>query len=174
MYLITAYFDDKTNTILQHHIDTIAEVTGNTYMTDNHVPPHMTLCAFEARSAEVLKPGFEVFAASMKQTELIIASVAFFFPYVMYAALVPSRILTGIPEQIARIYADTEEVSISRFYGVDHWMPHITLAKRLDEGQMQKALEVMRSGFSPITGFITEVGLSEVNPHNDVERIRIK
>ena len=32
----------------------------------------------------------------------------------------------------------------------------------------------MRAGFSPITGFITEVGLSEVNPHKDVERIRIK
>jgi len=26
----------------------------------------------------------------------------------------------------------------------------------------------------PITGTITEVGLSEVNPHRDVERIRIK
>ena len=26
----------------------------------------------------------------------------------------------------------------------------------------------------PITGTITEVGLSEVNPHMDVERIRIK
>lgn len=90
MYLITAYFDDKTNAMLQHHIDTIAEATGNTYMTDNHVPPH------------------------------------------------------------------------------------ITLAKRLDEGQLQKALEVMQAGFTPVTGLITEVGLSEVNPHKDVERIRLE
>ena len=174
MYLITAYFDDKTNSILQRHIDVIAEVTGNTYMTDNHVPPHMTLCAFEARNVDILKPGFKVFATGMKHTEVIIASVAFFFPYVVYAAPVPSRILTEIPGQIAQIYADTAEVSISKFYGVDHWMPHITLAKRLDEGQMHKALEAMRAGFAPVTGIITEVGLSEVNPHKDVERIRIK
>ena len=173
MYLITAYFDDKTNSILQRHIDVIAEATGNTYMMDNHVPPHMTLCAFEARNVDILKPGFKVFATGMKQTEVIIASVAFFFPYVMYAAPVPSRILTKIPEQIAEIYSDTSDISISKFYSADHWMPHITLAKRLDEGQMQKALDAMRAGFTPVTGMITEVGLSEVNPHRDVERIKL-
>ena len=83
MYLITGYFDDETNCILKRHIEEIADITGNTYMTDNHIPPHMTLCALEARNIDVLKPGFKQFAGECRPFEMIIASVGLFFPYVM-------------------------------------------------------------------------------------------
>ena len=43
MYLISVYFDDKTNRILQRYIDRIAEETGNRFMTEHNVPPHVTL-----------------------------------------------------------------------------------------------------------------------------------
>ena len=42
MYLISAYFDDYTNKILSRYIEKIADFTGNKFMTDNHVPPHIT------------------------------------------------------------------------------------------------------------------------------------
>ena len=173
MYLITAYFDEKTNNILKRHIDEIARITGNTYMTDNHVPPHMTLCALEARNVDVLTPGFKEFVEASEKGEVIIASVAEFFPYVMYAAPVPNNYLMDISKRLNNIYGDLPEVSVSRYYSVDHWLPHITLAKRLDEEQMLKALEIMRSSFTPINAVVSEVGLSEVNPHRDVLRISL-
>ncbi len=173
MYLITAYFDDRTNSILKHHIDEIARATGNTYMTENHVPPHMTLCALEARNPDVLTPGFMEFSGAAKQGDIIIASVAEFFPYVMYASPVPNRYLLDLSSQLEQIYKYVEEVSINRYYSADSWMPHITLAKRLEPEQMLKALEIMRAGFTPVTGRIAEVGLSEVNPHRDIRRVQI-
>ena len=59
MYLISAYFDENTNRVLQRYIDRIADVTGNDFMTRNHVPPHMTISSVEARDPEVLLPVFE-------------------------------------------------------------------------------------------------------------------
>ena len=52
MYLISAYFDQRTTKILQKQIDRIARETGNTFMTQNHVPPHLTISAIEARNVE--------------------------------------------------------------------------------------------------------------------------
>lgn len=173
MYLITGYFDDTTGNILKHHIEEIASITGNAYMTDNHIPPHMTLCMLEARDVGVLIPGFRQFAEASRSCEVIIASVGMLFPYVMYAAPVPNEELMNMSQRLTEIYGSVADVSIARYYTTDHWMPHITLAKRLDGAQMQRALAKMRDSFTPFIGRIVEVGLSEVNPHRDVERIRL-
>ena len=58
MYLTSIYFDDKANKLLQRNINKIAEKTGNTFMTDNNVPPHLTISSVEAKGIEELIPGF--------------------------------------------------------------------------------------------------------------------
>ena len=50
MYLISVYFDDKSNKIISNYINKIAQKTGNTFMTDNHVPPHLTIMSVEVLS----------------------------------------------------------------------------------------------------------------------------
>jgi 2'-5' RNA ligase len=47
MYLVSIYFDEKTNKKLQQYINNVAERTGNTFMLDEKVPPHITVSAFE-------------------------------------------------------------------------------------------------------------------------------
>ena len=45
--------------ILLRYINKIAEKTGNSFMVDNNVPPHMTISAIEARSENVLLGAME-------------------------------------------------------------------------------------------------------------------
>ena len=59
MYLISVYFDEQANKNLQRYINMIADKTGNTFMTDNNVPPHMTISSIEARNVDVIVPAFE-------------------------------------------------------------------------------------------------------------------
>lgn len=49
MYLISIYFDEATNKTIQNLIKQIARNTGNTYMLDRDVPPHITISSFEAK-----------------------------------------------------------------------------------------------------------------------------
>ena len=58
MYLISIYFDEETNKRIQRYINLVAEKTGNTFMTAGHVPPHITVSAFEAREEENVKEIF--------------------------------------------------------------------------------------------------------------------
>ena len=55
MYLVSVYFDDKSNKIISDYINKIAQKTGNTFMTDNHVPPHLTIMSVEAREEALSK-----------------------------------------------------------------------------------------------------------------------
>ena len=68
MYLISVYFDDHANKILQRYIDEVAKATGNTFMIDHKVPPHITISSIEAKSVDVLRPAFESLAEKLAFT----------------------------------------------------------------------------------------------------------
>ena len=175
MYLVSAYFDDKTNRILQGYIDRIARQTGNTFMLDNNVPPHMTISQIEARNADVLIPAFErLEGQQLKAGQIQIASVGQLMPYVIYAAPVLNRYLQGLSETVYAAFSGVKDTSISRYYRPFSWMPHITLGKKLDKEQMRQAFEVMQGAFNVCEGSIVRLGLSEVNPHRDLKVMELR
>ena len=49
MYLVSLYFDEKTNKNIQNLIDKVAGKTGNDFMIAGKVPPHITVFAFETK-----------------------------------------------------------------------------------------------------------------------------
>lgn len=149
MYLISVYFDDKTNRILQRHIEKIAEKTCNTFMTENHVPPHMTISAIEARDISVLTSGFYKLKGQFTVGNIRFVSVGQLLPYVIYATPVMNEYLIDISKNVYEICRDVPETMVSRYYRPFSWMPHVTLGKTLDKEQMRKAFEVLQESFSP-------------------------
>ena len=174
MYLISAYFDEKTNHILQSYMDHIAAKTGNTFMTANRVPPHMTVSAIEARSVEVLIPSFESLRDNVYTGEIRMVSVGQLLPYVFYTAPVMNEYLMELSKTVYDAVVSIPETTVSKYYQPMSWLPHITLGKTLDKAQMQTAFAVMQERFAPMTSRITELGLAKVNPHEDVVRFQLR
>ena len=170
MYLISAYFDQRTTKILQKQIDRIARETGNTFMTQNHVPPHMTISAIEARNVEALVPAMDVLQGKIECGPVQFVSVGQLLPYVCYATPVLNRYLQALSDSVNEVVQDIPETSVSRFYQPMSWLPHVTLGKTLDKEQMRTAFGVLQESFFPFEGQITELGLAKVNPHEDVVR----
>ncbi len=100
-------------------------------------------------------------------------SVGQLLPYVFYITPVLNDYLMNLSSVIYEQMKGIEETSISRFYRPGSWLPHTTIGKTLDKEQMLKAFQVMQEGFSPFTAEITEIGLSRVNPHRDIQRIQL-
>ncbi|MGN0513440.1 MAG: 2'-5' RNA ligase family protein [Lachnospiraceae bacterium] len=173
MYLISVYFDEKTNLILQRYINKIAAKTGNTFMTDNHVPPHMTISAIEARSVQILKPVFIGLQGKIRQGKIKFVSVGQLLPYVMYVTPVLNEYLLDVSKQVYEAVKDIPETAVSRYYQPLSWLPHVTVGKKLDKEQMIKALGVLQEGFAPFDATVTQIGLAKVNPHEDVERFEL-
>ncbi|MCI7128999.1 MAG: 2'-5' RNA ligase family protein [Lachnospiraceae bacterium] len=173
MYLISAYFDQRTTKMLQNYIDRIARETGNTFMTQNHVPPHMTISAIESRNVEVLMPAVDALQGQIECGSVQLVSVGQLLPYVCYATPVLNRYLLELSARVNEAVQDIPETSVSRFYQPMSWLPHVTLGKTLDKEQMRAAFCVLQESFSPFEGQVTELGLAKVNPHEDAVRFAL-
>lgn len=165
MYLISAYFDERTNQIINRYIQQIAAKTGNTFMTDNQVPPHMTISSVEIRQGEVLFPCLKKLQGQLTDGRVSIVSVGMFFPYVMYLTPVLDAYLLELSQHIYDAVHGIPEANVSGFYQPLHWLPHITVGKTLTREQMQLAFAAMQDGFAPIEGRIIKLGLAKTNPH---------
>lgn len=167
MYLISAYFDEHVTKGLQRLIDNIAKETGNTYMIENNVPPHLTISSFETRKPDNLKEEF-MKLNKIGAGEINIFSIGQFLPYVMYATPVLDEYLMHLSNEVYDIFSAREDVTINRCYKPYNWFPHITLGKKLEKEQMIMAMRVLQTHFIPIKGKIVRLGLSQTNPHKDI------
>ena len=150
MYLISVYFDDKSNKIISNYINKIAQKTGNTFMTDNHVPPHLTIMSVEVREEKKLTEVMEQLERSLTKGQIQLVSVGVLLPYVLYAAPVLNLYLEDMIEQVHDMVKHIPEVRMSRYYQPMQWLPHITLGKKLSKEQMQEAFSVMQELFIPM------------------------
>ena len=173
MYLITTYFDDQTNKYLSQLIDEIAEKTGNDFMTENHVPPHMTITAVEQKDDETALSLFHQMENELKSGEVFIASVGAFLPYVIYAEAVQNSYLYEMSKSVYARLINDESTLVSKYYQPLQWIPHITLGKQLSKEQMKMAFEILQEHFTPHKAQVVKFGIAKTNPHRDLEIIEL-
>ena len=170
MYLISAYFDENTNRVLQGYIEKVVKATGNDFMVANHVPPHLTLSAIEARSVEVLAPAFDKLEGKISRGDISLITVGQLMPKVLYVSPYLNEYLQNLEQQVFDCFKNIPDTTISNFYRPFSWLPHITLAKTLNKEQMLAAVQTMMD-FQRIDASIVRLGLAKVNPHEDVSLI---
>lgn len=170
MYLISVYFDENTNKTIQNLINRVAKASGNTYMIDNKVPPHMTITAIQAKEPEKLITCFESLKGNIISGKINIVSPGQLLPYVMYIAPVLNEYLDKISKEIASVTENVSGVKLSKYYRPYSWLPHITIGKTLSHDEMIKAFQIMHQYFVPFEASVTEIGLARTNPHEDIVR----
>lgn len=168
MYLVSIYFDEQTNRKIQRYVNHVAEKTGNTFMLDCNVPPHITVSAFESQSEEVAISKLENVAQSLQRGTLQWVSVGQFFPYVLYIAPVLNEYLHDMSQKIFKGLENMEDILISPHYQPFSWFPHSTIGKKLTKEEMQVALRVMQESFGVFEGEVVKIGLAKPNPHRDI------
>ncbi len=168
MYLVSIYFDETTNTRIRQYIRQVAESTGNSYMLDGEVPPHITISAFETQREEAVIDALEAVARVCEKGSLTWASVGQFFPYVIYLAPVLNEYLHGVSYTIYDSLLQVEGISISPYYRPFQWLPHTTIGKKLSKEEMQKAFCTLQNSFGMFSGEVVRIGLAKTNPYRDI------
>ena len=168
MYLVSIYFDEKTNEKIQKLINQVAAKTGNTFMLDGNVPPHITVSAFEALEKEQVIEVLSHVIAKLKKDTLQWVSVGQFFPYVLYITPVLNKYLHDMSVQICNALSQIDGVKISPYYQPFQWLPHSTIGKTLTKEEMRIAFEVMQNSFGIFEGEVVRIGLAKPNPHRDI------
>ena len=193
MYHISLYFDEKTTAYMHKLIEKVAQATGNEYMLEAKVPPHITLCALECEEEETLKERmeyvFERGSVSAKQRDAIDSeterrearmvnarkqgtlqwvSIGTFLPGVIFLQPVLNEYLQGLMELVHACVQGVHGSNIKSCYKPFSWLPHSTVGKKLTPEQLTDAFRVLQKEFKVLEGKAVRIGLAKMNPHREI------
>lgn len=161
MFLISAFFDPLTNRTFQKLINGIADVTGNEFMLEFNVPPHLTFLQIQTRTGqEQLEQAVKNLEGKLKAVSLTFASCGDGIPNVVFAKV---RMTDELKTQINLIYDEIikiPDIKINPYYLPENIFPHVTLGKTLTWEQQSAAMDYVNKNFSIFEGIISEVALT--------------
>lgn len=146
MYLISLYFDDKSENQIQSYINDVAQQCGNTFMVDNNVPPHITIAAFETLQEKIIVEVLNNALKNIKNNKIEWVTVGA-FPTVIFMQPVLNQYLHNLSSVIYESILQIPNTKISKYYKPFSWLPHVTIAKQLSEVQMKEAFSVLQKSF---------------------------
>lgn len=194
MYLISLYFDEKTDLRMRSLMEQIAKRTGNDAMIRGKVPPHITLSAFYISGkkgtnshisggegvnlciADAERKAIDIFEAYEKDLcdskmgvgKLTWCSVGTFLPHTIYLAPVLNEYLHELAD---KAYTQVNRIDGTRVHGRYRpfgCFPHSTMAKHLTPEEMKIAFSVLQEQFKMFEGETASIGLARTNPYRDI------
>lgn len=174
MYLISIYFDEKTDAKFQNLTKQIAKHTRNEILLERNVPSHLTVSAFHSYKEETALEIFRNVKSQFSKGQLQFVSVGSFLPQVIFVAPVLNEYLQQISTSIYKEVIRYEDVVVGERSKPFGWMPHVTLGKELTKEQMQIAFAVLQNHFAPFKGSAVKISLAKTNPYIDIETYVLK
>ncbi len=161
MFLISAFFDPLTNRVLQNLINGIADITGNQFMLEFNVPPHLTFLQIQTRTGQVqLEQAVKNLEGKLQSIPLVFTACGSEIPNVVYAKV---RMTDELKTQLNLVYEEIikiPDVKINPHYLPENIFPHVTLGKTLTREQQAAAMDYVKKNFSMFQGNISEVALT--------------
>lgn len=174
MYLVSLYFDEKSDARIRQYISTVAKRTNNTYMTDGNVPPHITISAFETKQEKVTIEKLDKVLKNVRSGKVQWASVGAFFPNVVYISPVLNEYLHQLSVLVYDALDGVEDTIIRKCYQPFCWLPHTTIGKKMSAEEMKTAFAVLQESFGMFSGEGIRIGLAKTNPYEDIVTWELK
>ena len=169
MYLVSIYFDEKTNERLKSYIEQVAKKTGNRFMIEGNVPPHITVGAFESKaSEEELVEVLQTKLSGMKTGKVQLVSVGTFQTSSIFISAVYNEYLHEMCKSVCHALENVDNTVIRKNYQPFYWLPHVTIGKTLSKEQQLAAFEELQKSFGPLEASVVKIGLSKTNPYMDI------
>ena len=165
MYLVSIYFDEKTTSRMQGYITQVAKRSGNPFMIEKNVPPHLTISAFETRSEDQVISLLKKREICFKAGDYLVFSGA--FPNVLYL----HRFNTYLQELSEKVYKEllkTADVKVHKCYRPMQWVPHATIGKKLSKEEMLAAFQVLQEQFGVFSSRVVRIGFAKTNPYEEL------
>jgi 2'-5' RNA ligase len=164
MYLISIYFDKKTEIRIQSYINDIASACGNMFMIENQVPPHITISAFETLNEEKVVEVLGNAFSNIKRNKIEWVTVGT-FPAVIFIQPVLNEYLHNMSSIIYENIKTVPDTKVSKYYKPFHWLAHATIAKQLSGEEMRVAFDMLYKSFGMFEGEIVRIELAKKNPY---------
>lgn len=168
MYLVSLYFDDKSERKIQRFINKVAEKSGNNFMTYNNVPPHITIASFQTDEEDKVIEILDKRIKDINMGMITWASIGSFKSSVIFLSPILNEYLHNLSVNIYKGISSLENIDISKYYLPFQWIPHTTIAKKLTKEELMLGFQELDNNFSIFSGRVTRIALSRTNPLKDI------
>ena len=160
-YAVSLHFSQKVNEVVISTLQAIADDTGNRFMIENKIPPHITIGAFHAAREEAAKllQLVEKFARGQKAGSVQFGEVGNFNGKVLFLKPEKNLFLSEINNALHNLLLPEFEKAENGYYLPDIWFPHTTLATRLNQSQFSAAKEIAKQITLPLEAVIDELAV---------------
>lgn len=170
MYLLSLYFDKDSSRKIQKLIDRAALKSKNNFMIEGKVPPHITIAAFQFNDDHEIIKVLDKTINNINKGDITWASVGSFKSSVLFLAPILNEYLHNLSVSINNSLADMENISVDKFYKPFQWMPHTTIAKKLNREELLEVFEEVEKNFTIFSGAVVSIGLSKTGPCREIKR----
>ena len=174
-YAISLHFSADVNDIIASAVKSIAEVTGCNFITENKIPPHVTIGAFHAvkKDEEKLIQTVKDFAKSQKAGIIHFEEIGNFTGKVLFLKPEKDGFLAQMNEELHTILLPEFEKAENGYYLPEIWFPHTTLATKLNKSQFEKAFKIAESINLPLETEINEIAVYQCSPFAELKRYKL-
>lgn len=168
-YAVLIYFDSVSEHKLRKIQSEVSRASGNTYLFDNNIHPHITLSLFTRDEYQDLTSDLTSFADELRFIEINLTSIGIFnsTPAVVNLLPVVTKDLTQIHMSL-REKLSQHITEFNSYYEQPNWVPHCAIAINIAPDELMSAVEATCRLFAPMTCRISALSLVECNPYRVV------
>ena len=174
-YAVSLHFSQKVNEIVLSTLNAIADETGNRFIIENKIPPHITIGAFRAAREEEAKllQLVEDFAQRQKAGTVQFSGVGNFNGKVLFLKPEKNLFLSEINNALHNLLLPEFEKAENGYYLPDIWVPHTTLATRLNQSQFSAAEKIAKQITLPLEATIDEIAVYQCSPFLELKKYKL-
>lgn len=171
-YAVVLYFDSETSDRLHQAIADVSVITGNHYMIDVKIPPHITIGLFYSEESDSIIEKCEELLKRMEPFEVKFSGAGAFRPRVIYASPIKDSCLEHINSIVHEMFLSNFQAADQENYIPAKWVPHCGLAVKLEEEQFKKVS--MAEINLPASGTVQKIALARCNPYQEIRVWKIE
>lgn len=174
-YAVSIHFSQNINEIITSAVSSIAEVTGNRFIIENKIPPHVTIGAFHAtkENEPELMQLVEDFSKNQKSGTVHFTEIGDFNGKVLFLKPEKDEFLSEINKRLHEILLPEFEKAENGYYLPDIWFPHTTIATRMTQTQLEKSSKIAETINLPLETEINEISVYQCSPFLELKRLSL-
>ncbi len=155
MYHLALYFDEKTNQKLSFLSEQIKDKLHQNYLEEHHIPFHLTIATYkEIAEKKFIEQANQLFTKETNQ-ELYFVSIGCFQKSTLYLLPVYNEFLNQLILKVHHIFDEYVSISQKNRYLPYHFVPHVSISRKLNEQQTNQAFKILNHYFEPFYGKVT-------------------
>lgn len=174
-YAVSLHFSKDVNEIISAAVKDIAKTTGNSFIIENKIPPHITIGAFhgskekETRLLQIVAD----FSKAQKSGIVKYKEIGNFNGKVLFLKPEKDEYLLKLNDEIHKLLLTEFERGENGYYLPQIWFPHTTLATRLNQNQFTNALNAAQKINLPLDAKVCEIALYQCSPFLELKSFPI-